>query len=272
MLKYGDKIALGVSGGKDSLSLLHILSKISEPYGTKIYAVTVDEGIEGYRAEAVANAGDFVSKLNIEQVVLSYKDLYGFKLDEALARRNGKRVAACTICGTLRRRALDMGAKKVNANVVATAHNLDDALQTFMINLLSGDVERIKWLDPQNEPKRVFGLKRVKPMMEVYEEEIAYYAFLNGIPFQTVSCPHMSESIRSDIRVILNRFEEQHPGIKYNMLNSMITIAKNLDIEMSRDAKPCLNCGFPSSGSICSVCTLLNSSQLQLMQIEKSKS
>ncbi|MCS4537647.1 MAG: TIGR00269 family protein [Thaumarchaeota archaeon] len=266
MLKYGDKIALGVSGGKDSLSLLHILSKISEPYGTKVYAITVDEGIDGYREEAVGNAKEFASKLGVQQLVLSYKELYGLKLDESLERRNGKKVAACTICGILRRRALDMGAKKVAANVVATAHNLDDALQTFMINLLSGDVERIKWLDPASEPKRIFGLKRIKPLMEVYEEEIAYYAFLNDIPFQTVSCPHMSESIRSDIRVILNRFEDAHPGMKYNMFRSMMNIAKNLKIETSRDAKPCLNCGFPCSGDICSVCSLLLSPLLQLTQ------
>jgi len=272
MLKYGDKIALGVSGGKDSLSLLHILSKISEPYGTKVCAITVDEGIDGYRDEAMVNAKEFASKLDIEQVLLSYKDLYGFKLDEGLERRNGKKVAACTICGTLRKRALDIGAKKVGANVVATGHNLDDTLQTFMINLLSGDVERIKWLDPSNKPKKVFGPKRIKPLMEVYEEEIAYYAFLNEIPFQTVSCPHMSESIRSDIRVVLNRFEDAHPGIKYNMFRSIMNIAKNLKIETSRDAKTCLNCGFLCSGYICSVCTLLQTPSLRFMQIERPKS
>ena len=270
MLKYGDKVALGVSGGKDSLSLLHILSKISEPYGTKIYAVTVDEGIDGYREEAVANAQEFASKLGVEQVTLSFKDLYGFKLDESLERRNGKRIASCTICGTLRRRALDIGAKKVRANVVATAHNLDDALQTFMINLLSGDVERIKWLGPGNEPKAIFGMRRIKPLTEIYEEEIAYYAFLNQIPMQTVSCPHMAESIRSDIRVILNRFEEKHQGMKYSMFNAMMQIANNLSIETPRDAKPCINCGFPSSGEICSVCKLLETaSPMHLFQIER---
>ena len=270
MLKYGDRVALGVSGGKDSLSLLHILSKISDLNGTKIYAITVDEGIDGYREEAIANASEFASKLGVEQIVLSFKDLYGFKLDESLARRSGKRIAACTTCGTLRRRALDIGAKKVGANVVATAHNLDDILQTFMINLLSGDVERLKWLDPMNEPKAIFGMKRIKPVMEIYEEEMAYYAFLNDIPLQTISCPHMSESIRSDIRVVLNRFEEKHSGMKYSMLKSIMTIARNLMVETARVARPCPNCGFPSSSPICSVCNLLRISSPNIMT-EKRK-
>ncbi len=256
MLEYGTKMAIGVSGGKDSLSLLHVLSKIVKPHGSQLVAITVDEGVDGYRDEAIQNAIDLASQLGVKQITVSFKELFGTSLDDVLEKRSGKRVASCTVCGTFRRRALEMGARKVGANVIVTGHNLDDYLQTFLMNLFSGDVERIRWMDPTIPHNNDFAFRRIKPFMEIYEEEIAFYAFTNDLPFQSEVCPHMNESIRSEMREILNRLEKAHPGMKYVGLGSVLDISKNIETVQQRTVNQCTECGLPTSGVVCSVCQM----------------
>ena len=261
MLGYGDKVGVGVSGGKDSTSLLYILNEITKGHGTELYAITIDEGIEGYREEAIKNAQNLSEQLSIPIEVSSYKEFFGFTLDDALEEikdHDGTRASSCAICGPLRRRSIDRAAEKLGVNVVATAHNLDDVLQTFYINLHSGDLERIKWLDPScRHSENGFRLRRIKPFMEIYEQELAFFAYLNGLPFQSESCPYMNEGIRSEIRENLNSLEARHPGIKYGTFKTVLGIASNLQIidpKMKKTAMHCEKCGAVSTGSVCSVC------------------
>ena len=145
-------------------------------------------------------------------------------------------------------------------NVVATAHNLDDVLQTFFINLYSGDLERIRWLDPTFRPSsKEFRLRRIKPMVEIYEQEIAFFAYLNGLPFQSESCPYMNEGIRTEIRLHLNELESKHPGMKYSALKTVLEISSSMQIDPSKSKKVvrCERCGAVSTGQVCSVCKTL---------------
>ncbi|MGQ9469560.1 MAG: TIGR00269 family protein [Nitrososphaerales archaeon] len=255
LLKHGDAIGVAVSGGKDSLTLLKILNELCMPHASEIFAITIDEGISGYREEAVEICKNLTEELNIPHYVFSFKELYGFSLDNAIKLRKSK-VSACSICGILRRRALDIAAKELKVNVMATAHNLDDIIQTFIINLLNGDMDRIGWLNPTIKSRSEFFVRRVKPLMEIYEKEIAMYAFLNDTPFQTVTCPYMSEGIRSEIRSMMNALEEEHPGIKYSTLNSAIRLSQKLIVD-ERELKTCKACNFPSSSDLCSVCKIV---------------
>lgn len=266
MLNYQDKVAVAVSGGKDSLSLLYILNKI---YGNRDYlklvAITVDEGIPGYRDEGLKIAKDFCSEFGIENQILKFSDTFGVDMQEVLSKRPSGKTSSCSFCGTFRRRAIDIISESVGASVVATGHNLDDQLQTFLINLLSGDVERIGWIYPEPVEYGKNNIKKIKPLVEIYEQELVFYALQRGIPFQSEECPHRNESIRSDLRDFLNTLETNHPGIKYNAFNSAIKISKHLKIETSKlqTRKSCSLCGRDSSSSICSVCKhlmLLNGS------------
>lgn len=255
MVKYGDRIAVAVSGGKDSLSLLHIMNVLCEKHGSTICAVTIDEGIDGYRDESLDIVNKFASQLNIEHKVLSYKDLYGVSLEDSLQLRKGRKMSSCSICGTFRRRAIDIAAETVGADVVATAHNLDDVLQTFLINILAGDVERIGWTYP--EPVGYAkGLRKIRPFTEIYEHEIAFYALVNEIPFQSEECPYMNEGIRTEIREFLNRLEKSHAGIKYNAYNTMVKVAKRVKDSANKEHNKCALCGRDSTNKICSVCSL----------------
>jgi uncharacterized protein (TIGR00269 family) len=254
-LNHGDTIGVAVSGGKDSLTLLKILNELCKSHTSKIFAITIDEGISGYREEAIKICKNLTEEFDIPHRVFSFKELYDFSLDDAIKLRKN-RVSACSICGILRRRALDIAAEELKVDVLATAHNLDDILQTFMINVLNGDMDRIRWLDPVIKPRSEFFVRRIRPLMEIYEKEIVMYAFLNNTPFQTVTCPYMNEGIRSEIRSMVNALEQEHPGIKYSALNSALKISQNL-ITDDRELKMCKNCNSPSSGDLCSVCNIL---------------
>jgi cytoplasmic tRNA 2-thiolation protein 1 len=262
MTEYGDKVAVGVSGGKDSLSLLYILKMLFDQHpnnGNELVAITIDEGINGYRDESLQIVKDFCAQLGIGSKILSYESLFGIDMDQAMVRRSSQKMSSCSMCGTFRRRAIDIAAETVEADIVATAHNMDDQLQTFMINLLAGDVERIGWIYPEPVQYTQAGIKKVKPFVEIYEYEIAFYALQRGIPFQSEDCPYMNESIRTDLREFFNRLERDHPGIKYNAYRSMTKISKVLRSSMPpSETKKCSRCGRVSTGDICSVCKTLN--------------
>jgi len=253
MVKFGERVGVAVSGGKDSLSLLQILHELKQGERGGLIALSVDEGVEGYREEAIAHARRMTTDLGIEHVVVSYRDLFGFTLDAALNWKDERTVSSCSICGVFRRRAIDEAALKAKVDVVATAHNLDDYVQTFVMNLLHGDVERIGWLDPAYADEG-FPIRRVKPFMETYEEEVALYAYLSGIPFQSVSCPYMHEGLRTEVRDYLNELEVKHPGMKQVLLRSSLHIISRLSAREEHQSVPCATCGKPSSSGFCNVC------------------
>jgi len=255
MIKVGERIAVAVSGGKDSLSLLKILNELYGPRRNEIVAISVDEGVAGYREEALGHARSVAEEMGVEQIVVSYKDLFGFSLDDALDWKVDRDVSSCSFCGVFRRRAIDEAAVEAKATVVATAHNLDDYVQTFMMNLMHGDVARLGWLDPTyTDPS--FPIRRVKPFMEIYEEEIALYAFQTGMPFQSVSCPYMHEGLRSEVRDYLNVMEANHPGIKNVLLRSSLDVISHYATATGKESVPCSICGKPSSNGLCSVCRM----------------
>jgi len=131
---------------------------------------------------------------------------------------------------------------------------LDDVLQTFLINTLSGDTTKIGWMDPDTSSNK---LRKIKPLSEIYESEIVFYAFTNNLPFQTEPCPHMDEGIRTEIREFLNSLESNHSGIKNNMYNSVLKISQFTKKANHKEKQNCLVCGNECSGKICSVCKMI---------------
>ena len=259
MIESGDVVGVAVSGGKDSLSLLQVMKKISLNHNFKLKAITVDEGIPGYRDEALGIVEEFCKKLDIEHRVYPYSSLFGTTLEQTLELRENEKTSSCSICGILRRRAIDYGAIDLGVDVIATGHNLDDMLQTFIINIISGDTKKIGWMDPDTSKNKI---RKIKPFCEIYENEIVFYAFTNEIPFQSEECPHMNEGIRTEIRNFLNSLEKSHSGIKNNMYRSILKISSTLKDSSNSEWKTCSKCGNECTGEICSVCSTLNSLRL----------
>ena len=254
MIKNNELVCVAVSGGKDSLVLLDILNKMSKTHNFRIFVVTIDEGIPGYRDEALKIVENFCERLKIQHKIFSYKKLFDLTLTEALELRNDQKLSSCSICGTFRRRALDHAAKTINADTIATGHNLDDNLQTFLINILSGDAKKIGWMDPDTSSNKV---RKIKPLSEIYESEIVFYAFTNNLPFQTEPCPHMNEGIRTEIREFLNSLELNHDGIKNNMYRTILKISQFMNESNHKEKRMCLVCGNQCTSRICSVCNML---------------
>jgi uncharacterized protein (TIGR00269 family) len=262
MLEPKDKIMVAVSGGKDSVTLLHILTKIEKAFpDAALSAVTVDEGIKGYRDEALRVAMKNCQKLGVEHVVTSFKEMYGYELDEIvnmIRQRKDKRLTPCSYCGVLRRRALNTAAREAGVDKLATAHSLDDETQTMLLNIIHGDALRIARAKPVLtviHPKLV---QRVKPVCEVPEKEIAFYAYLRRIEFQSIPCPYAQTALRNDIRTMLNRLEEKHAGTKFTVFRSMERIRPALEA-MAEEAKlqNCRICGEPTVGKLCKPCQML---------------
>lgn len=254
MIQNNELVAVAVSGGKDSLALLNIMNKMAANHNFRIKAITIDEGIPGYRNEALEIVEKFCENLNVELTTYSYKELFELTLDEALDLRENEKTSSCSICGTLRRRAMEYASKDIGADVIATGHNLDDTLQTFVINMLSGDTNKVGWMDPDTSGN---SLRKIKPFCEIYESEIVFYAFTNNIPFQSEPCPHMNEGIRTEIREFLNSLENQHSGVKNNLYQSIIKVSQIVKDSKQKQKKICEKCGSECTGSICSVCNLV---------------
>ncbi len=254
MIQNDELVAVAVSGGKDSLVLLKIIHEMTLTHNFRIKVITIDEGILGYRDEALEIVKKFCGELNVEHKVYSYKDLFELTLDEALELRENEKTSSCSICGTLRRRAMDFAAKDIGADVIATGHNLDDTLQTFIINMLSGDTNKIGWMDPDTSTN---SLRKIKPFCEIYESEIVFYAFTNDIPFQSEPCPHMNEGIRTEIREFLNSLESQHSGIKNNLYQSVLKVSQIVKNSNYKQKTICEKCGNECTGNVCSVCNMI---------------
>lgn len=253
MIRAGDLVAVAVSGGKDSLALLKVLHEMSAAHRFEVRAITIDEGIPGYRDEALGIVEGFCGGLGVEFGVYSYADLFDVTLDEALGLRD-QRTSSCSICGTLRRRAMDVAASEIGADSIATGHNLDDMLQTFLINMLSGDTAKIGWMGPGGGEGRP---RKIKPFCEIYESEVAFYAFTNGIPFQAEPCPHMGEGVRDEVRRFLNSLEEGHSGVKNNLYRSAMRLSGMASGHGGKRRSECPGCGSPCTGPTCSVCSVM---------------
>lgn len=264
MLKFDDRVAVAVSGGKDSISLLHILAKMQRDHPkSSLVAITVDEGIKSYRDEALRVAGENCRKLSVEHHVVSFKQLFGFTLDEIvkLQRQKGEgNLTSCAYCGVLRRRALNVTAKEIRADKLATAHTLDDETQTILLNIFHGDVLRIAKVKPVTDEVHPKLVRKIKPFCEIPERETALYAYVKKIEFQSRPCPYASEALRNDARVMLNRMEEKHPGIKFTIFKSIEKIRPALEEMAKKEGLgECGECGEPTTAKICRTCQLLKS-------------
>jgi uncharacterized protein (TIGR00269 family) len=262
MFGFDDRIAVAVSGGKDSISLLHILAKTERAHPkASLVAVTVDEGIKGYRDEALAIAAANCKTLGIEHHVVSFKELFGFTLDEIISRaglKGERELTSCAYCGVLRRRALNVAARDVGADKVATAHTLDDEVQTGLMNIFRGDLLRLAREKPVTDEVHPRLVRKVKPFCEVPEKESTLYAYVKQFRFQDTPCPYASEALRNDIRAMLNRMEEKRAGTKFAVFKSIERMRPALDgLVKNEDFGECVECGEPAASGLCRACELL---------------
>lgn len=252
-IRAGDRIAVALSGGKDSTALLVVLSRLLPAWtDVSLVAITVDEGIAGYRHDTIRAAETLTRKLGVEHRIVSFKDLIGDNLDTILVGRESQ---ACTVCGILRKKALMDAAKETGATKIATGHNLDDEAQSVLMNTLRGDLPRLI-RDAGKESGGCF-LPRIKPLSGIYEKEIASYLFVQDLFIVLPECPYTRYALRAEVRSMLSTLEYRYPGTMQHLIESKKKIARYCAGAPVMDAlRRCRECGDPCSGEICQVCRL----------------
>lgn len=261
MLQRGERVAAAVSGGKDSLSLLYLLSKYRNQLGIELVAVLIDEGVRGYRPKKVEVARLYAERWRVELAVRSFKDEFGYTLDEAVQKlmMNGLKYKPCTVCGVFRRYLLNKVALELGADKLATAHNLDDEAQAFLLNAIQANFQamvREGPVNPRAHPKLV---PRVKPFYFIPEKEVLTYALLHGIETPDVECPYIVYSSRHILRRWLNKVAQSDPAVKQRVLAVKHLVCKRLQLVKLSEFRTCTVCGMPSSGDMCKACELLQS-------------
>lgn len=257
LIEKDENLGVALSGGKDSLTVLHILKKLSEKNSKiNINAIAIDEGIHNYRDKTLEKARDFCDKSNIQLHIFSYKEEFGLTLDEMLKILE---VKPCSICGVFRRYLLNKKSKELKLTKLATGHNLDDECQSIMMNQMKNNIHASARLGPKvgliQDSKFV---QRIKPLYLCTEKEVTAYAFINGLLDEFNECPNVPQSFRANVRDMLNNLENKYPGTKYSTVNSFLQTLHLLKQKFKSEAiKVCAKCSEPSANDICNACVYL---------------
>lgn len=255
LIERDDIVTVAVSGGKDSLVLLHILSKFQKKHGFKLNAILIDEGIAGYRDKTIPKAQSVCNDNEVELHIYSYKDNFGQPLDNIV--KDG--FHPCSVCGVFRRKLLNKHARELKSTKLATGHNLDDEAQAILMNQLKHNLELSARMGPITglQQDKLF-VPRIKPLYMITEKEVMIYAFLHDLTDDFTECPYVNESFRKDVQEMLNNLEDKHPGAKQGLVKSFLD---NLPLlrdkyRSTRSIQTCNECGEPCIGESCNACKM----------------
>jgi uncharacterized protein (TIGR00269 family) len=271
---------IGLSGGKDSVVLTDILYRTFEKDPRiELVALTIHEGIEGYRDESVDACEELTEEVGIRHELVTYEDEFGVKMDDVV-EKDPEGMAACAYCGVFRRDLLSNYAEELGADKLLTGHNLDDEAETALMNFLEGDVGQIaKHFDASLGSFEKRGAEdsdgaraeqddfvpRAKPLRDVPEKEVALYAHVEDLPAHITECPHAEEAYRGEIQELLYQLEENHPGTRHSIMAGYEDLAELAAEEFgardegTTELGECERCGSSTTRDLCRKCSLLDS-------------
>lgn len=216
LIDDGDKILVGLSGGKDSLALLELLARRSRILKPKFSVVAVH-----------------VSMTNIPyQVDLDYLKRYAESLDVPFIHyetsfdpSTDTRKSPCFLCSWNRRKALFTVAKEQGCNKIALGHHMDDILETLLMNLtFQGAFSTM----PPKLVMRKFDMTIIRPMCMVHEADLEEMAQVRGYRKQIKNCPYETKSNRTDMKGVLKQLEALNPEARYSLWGSMTNVQEEL--------------------------------------------
>ena len=210
MLSPGDRVAVGVSGGKDSLALLRLLAELREHSAVpfELLAVTLDMGYEEMDFSPVA---DLCARLQVPYT-LRQTQIREIVFDIR------KEENPCALCAKLRRGILNETAVELGANKVALGHHYDDTVETFALSLIYEG--RISCFLPVTYLDRT-GLTLIRPMLYLHEKTIRNFAERENLPVVHNPCPADKNTKREDVKALLYELEGRYPGLKDNIFGGL---------------------------------------------------
>ena len=210
MIRAGDKICVGVSAGKDSLTLLVALAELRRfyPKPFTLCAVTVDLGFPGADYSEIE---ELCRRLSVEYRVVPTE--IGKIVFDIRREKN-----PCSLCAKMRRGALHAAAKEMGCTSVALGHHFDDAVETFMLNLFYEG--RIGCFSPVTYLSNT-GLYLIRPMLFVPEKQIRYFAARADLPVVASKCSANGNTERENMKQLLHTLEREHKGSKHRIFGAM---------------------------------------------------
>ena len=251
-------IGVAISGGKDSAVALALTRQYFARRPTvRVVAISVDEGIAGYRGATLEAARALSRQLDVDHQVVGAREQLGTTTDDAARALPG--VAPCSFCGVWRRQLLNSAARQAGADYLVLGFNLDDLAQTVLMNLARADLARMGRMAPHRS--RQPGLvPRLAPLASIPEREVFLYAHLAGLPFAHAECPHAPRAARNVFREVLWQLEDQLPGTRHALLRTQQQVVSLLDRAPPVGAPGrCVDCGEPATAARCRACEYLKS-------------
>ncbi len=210
MIEEGDKIAVGVSGGKDSLALLLALAEMRRfyPKHYELYAITVDMGFPG---QDFSEIEEFCRRCNVKYKIVK-TEIAKIIFD---VRREPN---PCSLCAKMRRGSLHLAATELGCNKVALGHHFDDTVETFMMNLFFEG--RLGCYSPKTYlSNRKINL--IRPMIYATEKDVRYFARQAKLPVSESLCPEDKATERENMKNLLTELEKTNNGIKHRIFHAI---------------------------------------------------
>ncbi len=210
MIKDGDKIAVGVSAGKDSLTLLCAMSELRRFYPKKfeLIAITVDMGFEGTDLSGIQRLCEelgvpyHIIPTQISKIIFDVR----------------KEKNPCSLCAKMRRGALYGTARELGCTSVALGHHFDDVVETFMLNLFYegrlGCFQPVTYLSNTD-------INLIRPMIYMPEKDVRYFSAKAELPVVRSSCPADGNTEREEMKKLLSALERENKGLRYRIFTAI---------------------------------------------------
>ena len=209
MIQSGDKIGVGVSGGKDSVALLVFLAELrkyhAQPF--ELEAITIDMGL----GMDYSGIEELCRKLDVPYTIV--KTEIGPIIFDYRKEKN-----PCSMCAKMRRGALNQALLDRGMNKLALGHHYDDAVETFMMSLLYEG--RISCFQPVTDLDRT-GITQIRPMLYIHEQSIDNFVIKEGLPVIENRCPVDKETKRTEIKNLIYKMSGEYPDMKDKIFGAM---------------------------------------------------
>ncbi len=255
MFSRKEKVAVAVSGGKDSLSLWLALHRL----GYETYGIHISLGIEGwnYSEKSLEVCRKFSERIGRPLIVFNLKEEFGYTIEE-IAKGAGRR-DVCSVCGTFKRYLMNRIAKEHGFKVLATGHNLDDESALLLSNTMRWEIGYLGRQYPVLPEEGGF-VRKVKPFCFLTEKETVSYAILNRIEYMETGCPNAKEATSRVYKQALALLEHKMPGTKLRFYKEFLKRARPIfekELKEQLELNECEVCGMPTTAPVCSVCRTL---------------
>lgn len=211
MIRPHDHIAIGISGGKDSLTLLYALHGLRYFYPNPftLHAITVDLGFPGFDLHHIQ---ELCAKLEVPYTIIKSKI-------GQIVFEERKETNPCSLCAKMRKGALNEKAKELGCNKVAYAHHRDDVIETMLLSLIYES--RFYTFSPYTYLDRM-DLTVIRPMLYVPEAEIIGFHNLMHLPVAKNPCPADGHTRREYAKQLLQQLNRENPGVKERMFSAIL--------------------------------------------------